>query len=73
MPRNRVPAAAPGLPPAQPVFIRPVQVTQFFGIHRATLYRWAASGHITIHRRGAASFVKVADLTSFIETGEVAA
>ncbi|MDN5569573.1 MAG: helix-turn-helix domain-containing protein [Paracoccus sp. (in: a-proteobacteria)] len=49
-----------------PIFIRPVQVKELFGIHRATLYRWAAAGHIKIHKRGAASFVSVSEVTDFI-------
>lgn len=29
-----------------PIFIRPNRVQAVFGIHRATLYRWAEAGHI---------------------------
>ncbi|MFD1481647.1 helix-turn-helix transcriptional regulator [Paracoccus nototheniae] len=49
-----------------PIFIRPAQVQSHYGIHRATLYRWAAAGHVRIHKRGAASFVNVAELSNFI-------
>lgn len=52
-----------------PIFVRPAQIKALFGIHRATLYRWAAAGHITIHKRGAASFVSVAEISNFITGG----
>lgn len=49
-----------------PLFIRPARVSELFGIHRATLYRWAAAGHVKIHKRGAATFVSVKELSDFI-------
>jgi len=50
-----------------PVYVRPYRVPELFGVSRSTLYRWAAEGHITIHRRGAMAFVRVADLHRVIE------
>ena len=49
-----------------PIFIRPFQVQQVFGIHRSTLYRWANQGLITIHRRGTMSFVRAEDVEKLI-------
>jgi hypothetical protein len=34
-----------------PVIVRISQAQTVFGVHRSTLYRWAKSQHITIHRR----------------------
>lgn len=50
-------------------FIRPSQAQDVFGISRATLYRWAGKGWITIHKRGGCSFVEVDQLKKAI-TGE---
>lgn len=51
----------------QPIYVRPVRAQQLFGVHRATLYRWAKDGHITIHKRGSTSFIHVDELRAFIE------
>ena len=45
-----------------PIFIRPNRVQAVFGIHRATLYRWAGAGHIKLIKRGSQTFVEVAAL-----------
>lgn len=50
-----------------PIYIRPVRAQEVFGVHRATLYRWAKDGHITIHKRGSASFVRVDEVMKYIE------
>lgn len=52
-----------------PLYIRPKRALEVFGVHKATLYRWAAAGHIRIYKRGAASFFRVAEIENFI-TGE---
>ncbi|WP_017999052.1 helix-turn-helix domain-containing protein [Paracoccus sp. N5] len=57
--------ATPAVP--QPIYIRPGKAQQMFGVHRATLYRWANAGHITIHKRGAATFVRLDEVRAFIE------
>ncbi len=51
----------------QPIYVRPVKAQEIFGVHRATLYRWADAGHINIHKRGAATFVRVDEVRAFIE------
>lgn len=53
----------------QPVLCRPVHCQEVFGISRATLYRWAKDGHITIYKKGPMSFVKVEEVLSHIEQG----
>lgn len=50
-----------------PIYIRPVRSKEVFGVHRCTLYRWAADGHIKIYKRGAASFVRVDEVIKYIE------
>lgn len=58
----------PPLQPAPlPVYVRPRDSKLVFGISRATLYRWADRGAITIFRRGSASFVSVAEVSAYIE------
>jgi excisionase family DNA binding protein len=58
---------APRIPIHMPIYVRPVRANEVFGVHRSTLYRWAEAGHIKIYKRGAASFVKVAEVTNYIE------
>ena len=53
-----------------PVIVRISQAQTVFGVHRSTLYRWAKSQHITIHRRGAMSFVDPSEVYNFIINGE---
>jgi hypothetical protein len=53
-----------------PVIVRILQAQTVFGVHRSTLYRWAKSQHITIHRRGAMSFVDPSEVYNFIMNGE---
>jgi hypothetical protein len=53
-----------------PVMVRVSQAQTVFGVHRSTLYRWAKSEHITIHRRGAMSFVDPSEIYNFIINGE---
>jgi hypothetical protein len=53
-----------------PVIVRISQAQTVFGVHRSTLYRWAKSEHITIHRRGAMSFVDPSEVYNFIINGE---
>lgn len=54
-----------------PIYIRPTQVAELYGIHRSTLYRWTRAGLIKIHKRGTSSFVRAADLAALIEGEEV--
>lgn len=50
-----------------PLYVRVVDSQPVFGIHRATVYRWAAAGLIRIHKRGSASFLSVAEMKRLIE------
>lgn len=54
-----------------PVTFRPADSKAVVGISRATLYRWAQAGHITLYRRGAMTFAKTAEVVEFI-TGDSA-
>lgn len=53
--------------PIAPLYIRVSQVQAMFGVHRATVYRQAQEGAITIYKRGGASFLKVAEMVAWIE------
>jgi hypothetical protein len=48
------------------IMVRVSQAQPVFGIHRSTLYRWAKEKHITIHRRGAMSFVDPTEVRRFV-------
>ena len=54
----------------KPLFVRMAQCQEVFGVHRATFYRWAADGLITIHKRGAISLLKVSEVEAFLEGRE---
>ncbi len=49
-----------------PIFIRPYQAPEMLGVCRGTIYNWAKAGHITIHKRGSASFIQVSEVRDFI-------
>ncbi|MEI4262823.1 DNA-binding protein [Roseovarius sp. D0-M9] len=49
-----------------PIMVRVSNAKAAFGVHRATLYRWAADNHITIHKRGTMSFVDPVQVRNFI-------
>ena len=49
-----------------PIMVRVSQAKAAFGVHRATLYRWAADKHIKIHKRGSMSFVDPTEVRNFI-------
>ena len=51
----------------QPIYVRPTRAPEVFGVSRATIYRWAAKGVIRIYKRGTQSFVKVSEVTSYVE------
>ena len=46
--------------------VRVSQAKAAFGVHRATIYRWAAENHIKIHKRGSMSFVDPNEVRAFI-------
>ncbi|WP_334061691.1 hypothetical protein [Limimaricola cinnabarinus] len=69
--------------PMNPQYIRPARVQEVFGIHRSTLYRWAEAEkrrahngncepRLRLYKRGAMTFVKAAELESFITSGMTA-
>ncbi|WP_296763788.1 helix-turn-helix domain-containing protein [Sediminimonas sp.] len=52
--------------PAATITCRPSQAPQVFGVSRATIYRWAKAGHITLYHRGGMAFVRVDDVLAYI-------
>ena len=52
-----------------PATFQPADSQAVVGISRATLYRWAQAGHITLYRRSAMTFARTAEVVHFI-TGE---
>lgn len=54
-----------------PIYLRPKAAAEVVGVHRATLYRWAEQGHIRIHRKGNASFVRISELIAYVESEPV--
>jgi len=50
-----------------PVMVRVSRAQSAFGVHRSTLYRWAAADQIRIYKRGSMSFVDPAEVRSFIK------
>lgn len=57
-------------PKDERIYFRPTECLALFSISVATLYRWAAAGRIKIHKAGAMSLVKVADMQAVIEGGD---
>ena len=51
----------------QPVSCRVSDAKAMFGLSRATIYRWAAKGHIKIYKKSSMSFVNVSELWDFIQ------
>ncbi|MGO4917678.1 helix-turn-helix transcriptional regulator [Pseudogemmobacter sp. W21_MBD1_M6] len=58
---------------AQQIYVRMAHVHEAFGIHKATAYRAAQRGELTIYKRGVMSFLKVAEVEQWIEKGVKAA
>ncbi|MGX9855812.1 hypothetical protein ACR03S_10290 [Limimaricola variabilis] len=67
-----------------PIMIRACRVQDYFGIHRSTLYRWVNAEaeeaqiqkrkpRLKLHKRGAGTFVKAAELEAYITDPSVAA
>lgn len=54
----------------KPLYVRVSQSQDVFGIHRATIYRWANKGWIRIYKRGAISLLKVAEIEALLEEAE---
>lgn len=51
----------------RPVMVRVSKAQAVFGVHRATIYRWVAAGHIHLYKRGTMSFLDPAEVTAFIK------
>ena len=60
---------------ASPIYVRVSRAPEVFDISVATIYRLAQRGAITIHKRGGSSWIKVAEVSAYIEglDGEAAA
>ena len=55
---------------ATTIYTRVSRAQEIFGVHRATIYRWASTGKIKIYKRGRCSFLKNAEMEELIEGGE---
>lgn len=53
-------------PAPKPIFVRVSEAKTYFGVHRNTLYRWAAAGGFEIYKRGEVSLVKVSEVEAFV-------
>lgn len=51
----------------QPIYVRMIRAPEVFDVSQATLYRWAAKGAIRIYKRGSASFLKLSEVSAYIE------
>ncbi|MBR9836992.1 MAG: helix-turn-helix domain-containing protein [Rhodobacteraceae bacterium] len=51
----------------KPLYVRVASAQAYFGIHRATFYRWANAGRIKIYKQGPISLLKVAEVEAFLE------
>jgi predicted site-specific integrase-resolvase len=50
----------------QPIFCRTTRAKKVFDVSITTLYRWAAKGHIKIHKRSGMSFVRIKEVEDYI-------
>lgn len=55
----------------EPIYVRTYEAKARFGVSRSTIYQWAKAGHITIHKRGGMSLLRVAEVVAFIEGRDV--
>lgn len=53
-----------------PLYVRVADSQAVFGIHRSTIYKLAQRGQLTIHKVGAASLLRVAEVEDMIRSGE---
>jgi len=51
-----------------PIYTRVKDAPKVFGLTRTTIYRWANSGKITIHKVDGCSFLKIAEVSAIIES-----
>lgn len=54
---------------ATPLYVPVIDSQDWFSISRATIYRAAKKGEITIHKRGGRALLKVAEICNWIEEG----
>lgn len=50
-----------------PLYVRVCDSKKVFGLSRHTIYRAVNRGEITIHKRGVASLLSVAEVSAWIE------
>lgn len=53
-----------------PVYFRPSDAKQTVGVHRATIYRWADQGKITLLKHGRMTFVRTEEVIKLLENVE---
>lgn len=53
-----------------PLYARVNEAPRVFGVGRDTVYRPARAGRLTIHKMGAASLIRVAEMEALIEASE---
>lgn len=63
--RTKAPAHMPEPRPA-PLFARTREAAELFGTSKATLYRWIKRGLLTKHKRGAATYLEIAEIRRVI-------
>lgn len=50
-----------------PLYVRLADTSEIFGISRWTIYRMAKEGHVRIYKRGGSAWVKVSEVSDYIE------
>lgn len=53
----------------QRLYVRVADSRKVFGVHPATVYRWAKAGKLTIHKVGSVSLLRVSEVHTFIRDG----
>lgn len=56
--------------PVPPLYVRVSDSRKVFGMHPATVYRWAKAGKLTIHKVGSVSLLRVSDVEAMIHASE---
>jgi predicted site-specific integrase-resolvase len=52
---------------SQPIYTRLHKAPEVFGVSVSTIYRWAESGLVKIHKRGRASFLRTDEVILAVE------
>ncbi|KMK65252.1 hypothetical protein IMCC21224_1183 [Puniceibacterium sp. IMCC21224] len=68
-----MPAALPDTKETKmaPQTCRPSDAPAVFSVSRATIYRWANAGHITIYKHTGISLIVVREVVAYIRGSEV--